>query len=465
MAGWGIGLGGFAQGLTAGVSAGSKMREGFDKREEAERKRAKEDAQRDIGRQGNAAYDTAVQKGEVDPGTDRMDWFAQNYAPKVEQMLLDQGDIESAAKWSKWAEDKKTVANVKQMGQLIGQFHDATATGDFDSFGKSFGKFYNALPESVRQGGTFDSLNVTKDASGNVTGIAATFKSGDKTLVHNWSSLQDFGQSVQGWLSPATLFTKTMENADEAKKYKAGIAKYAAQKGIDLQAKIAERQAGVSGKDPREEIAEIQKSLTTKDEDGNLVRPTDKQVQSALDQRNRLAAQRAPGLGGGSAAPTPAAPAPPKMMLVDKTTGRPVAPEDDAGGPGSPAAITAPAPTPAPQQRVEPAPGPAGNPTRRIDFRPGSAQPDVRPQRSPQPQEAGPIGLGTPVASAQQAPGLGTPPPAYPAPRPDAPNNPLAVRRDMLQRQLVTLQQQPRTPATMQQMARVQQALQSLGQM
>lgn len=436
MAGWGIGIGSFASGLSTGLKTGLSITDALDKRKireqelglrkkaddraerasaradkaesraeqaftttqkinaqkirqndiainDAERARKHRDAMDSLVQKGSAEYKAAVEAGDAEPNH-AYEWFSQNYAPHVEQALLSQGDLKGAAKWHTWAHHNDTKRQVQDMGRLIGQYHSAVQTGDFDQFGKSVAKFYNGLSSDLRDGATFQSLNVDKDASGNISGIHAVIKQKDgKTTTQTWSDLGSFQQTLNAWANPAAIYEHTMKSAAAAQKFKANVAEYAAKKeaeqGAKLRGKIAERSVGISGKTPRERYAAAQAVLAKSSLDGKP--PTDADVRTYLRQQDEYAASHAPGVKGAGAAAPPV----PQKMIIDTKTGKPVsaapaassAPAQPAPPAASPADVTAPPPAssqpePAPAgTQPQPSPAPAGAQSRPAPVAPG----------------------------------------------------------------------------------------------
>ena len=440
MAGWGIGLGGFATGIDSGVRSGislanlasekkdRELREAHLKNQEAlqqkefglrqrefdegeqqrqlalaatQRQQADETARRGVFAQGNDAYNAAVKAGTAKPN-DAYDWFAHVYAPHIEQFYLAKGDVTNAGAFHKWSKDEDTQQQVRDMGKLIGTYHDAVQTGDFDALKKGMIKFYGDLPSDVTGGNKFTDLAVTKDSQGNVTGVAGTFTTADgKTVTQNFGNLGQFQQYLQGVANPATLYEHTMASQQQAAKFTSDIAEYAAKKGIDLKEQGQERGLGLKGKMPAERYADAQAALMKNSTTG--APPTDAQVRAYLAQQDTYAASKAPGLTGGAPTPSQQQPAP---VIVDTKTGKvvgadgqPIAtspPQAPAGGPAasqpSPADIAAPPPTvtqPSPQneQNADDQSAALGIPPSAVAPMPGiSGSPSPPP--SPQPQQA-----------------------------------------------------------------------------
>jgi hypothetical protein len=438
MSGWGIGLGGFTQGLDNGIRNGvsianfmsqkkdrelrenhlavqeanqaqeldlrkkaeARAQQQFDEAEhDRQRSQADEDQRRGVFTQGNDAYNAAVKAGTAKPN-DAYDWFAHVYAPHVEQFYLQKGDVQNAATFHKWSQDENTAQQIRDMGKLVGTYHDAATTGDFGPLKRGLTKFYNDLPADVTGGRKFTDLSVGRDTNGNVTAVNATFTTPDgKTVTQNLGDLGQFQQYLQGVMNPAALYEHTMASETQANKFKADIAEYAAKKNIDIGEDKQKRALGLTGKTPQERYADAQAALTKNSIDGKP--PTDAQARAYLAQQDAFAASNAPGLGGGAAPPAP--------VIVDTKTGRAM------NAPGQPSA--APQPQPAPNPSAVTAPRPGSSP----DAPAATPQPQ---QGAPPPAQASPTGLGGAPAPAAPAaaPGRVVMPQAGPTPGPQYPS-------------------------------------------
>lgn len=456
MAGWGIGLGGFTQGMDNGIKTGvsiasfmsqkkdrelrekhlaveearqqqelelnqqraAREQQTFDEAQhDRQRTQADEDQRRGVFTQGNDAYDAAVKAGTAKPN-DAYDWFAHTYAPHVEQFYLQKGDVQNAATFHKWSQDENTAQQIRDMGKLVGTYHDAAATGDFEPLKQGLTKFYNDLPADVTNGKKFTDLSVGKDANGNITAVNATFTTPDgKTVTQNLGDMGQFQQYLTGILNPAALYEHTMASETQANKFKGDIAEYAAKKNIDLNEDKSKRTLGLTGETPQKRYADAQSALTKNSVDGKP--PTDAQVRAYLAQQDAYAAANAPGLGGGAPAPAPA------PVIVDTRTGQAVNPSGQPSAtappqaPPNPAAVTAPRPgsapaapaatdqpTPPPQDQNAAPPPPAPPPTTGLGAPPPPAaapgqvvMPQSGPTPAPQYPSTSDVDVGKAIAS------------------------------------------------------------------
>ncbi|BBZ94335.1 hypothetical protein BRDID11004_47620 [Bradyrhizobium diazoefficiens] len=374
MAGWGIGLGAFAGGLQQGIGLGQQIQ---NNRLTNEMNRLKlQDMQRTadtnkqydaLGAEAQTDYDSAVQAGEADP-EHADDWFAKNYAPKIEAAHLANNDVEGAAKWKAWADDAGTKKTIRHMGMLIGTLHDGNNTGDYEGFEKQFGNFYKSLPSDVQKRmGKFEGFRAETDENGQFVATASFTDDKGKEHIFSWDSPQQLTQTIEGWANPSQLYTETMKGAESAKKFQADIAEYRTKKGIDLQFANAERAAGLKGRTPQERYAAAQEVLTKASVDGKP--PSDAEVRAYLAGQDAYATSTAPGIGG-AAQPSSDSnqPAPTQKLIVNQKTGQVVQPPAPSASraaaaeaakpnpmPANPAAVTAPPPAAA-----QPAEAPGG---------------------------------------------------------------------------------------------------------
>lgn len=410
MSGWGIGLGGFTTGLDNGIKTGvsianlvsekkdrelreqhlkvqednqaqeldlrkkvdARAQQQFDEQEkDRQRTQGDENDRRALFAKGSDAYNSAVANGTAKPN-DAYDYFAHDYAPHIEQFYLAKGDVQNAANFHKWSQDTNTQQQIRDMGKLIGTYHDAVATGDFDPLKNGLTKFYNDLPADVTGGNQFTDLNVTKDDKGNVTAVQGVYKTADgKTVTQNFGDLGQFQTYLQGVANPASLYEHTMASAQQAQKFTADLNEYAAKKKIDIGEDQTKHTLGLVGKTPQERYNDAYSTLQKNSLDGKA--PTDAQVRAYLAQQDAFAQSNAPGLGG---TPQPA----PSPVIVDTKTGQPV------GNAGGAAPLSASSPAPPPSAVTAPRPGGASGPA---TSAPPQSIPNPQNGTTPQPFTTG----------------------------------------------------------------------------
>lgn len=427
MSGWGVGLGSFMQGMSQGYGLRQRMENdqmtrkfndiklrSLERAEQEELRTNQLRQQRQqIGKEAGQQFRSQVAEGAAQPSK-AYDWFAQNYAPKMELFFLENGDIENAARFNKWSNDAQTKKQIETMGVLIGEFQEGATTGDFTGLGEGLGKFYNALPDDVRDGSTFKGLDFVKNEQGQVTAITATFKNRKgKDVVHTWNDIASFQQALEAWANPAALYQSVVAGREQAKKYKADLREYAEKKGIDVKAALAqkqgERELGLGGKSPTERYRMAQDTLAKISLNGKP--PTDAEVREYLRMQDQYEQERSPGIG---MQPT-AQPQQPERIIVDTKTGQPVeAPKVEGGAPAPQQAIEPPVD---PRSITSPEPGSAPAPQAATDGSAPAVQqaPAVTAPRMP--QRAPGIGVQTEPRRVQM-PQSG----ARPAPQQQGPN-------------------------------------------
>lgn len=146
---FGIGLGGFVQGLTAGMNARDAMderkrRKVIEQRQDEEYDRAKKqrDAVDAIGIQTKKDFDAQVAAGTKK--ADQFDTFWREQAlPKLKQTYLTQGNFEAADRLQTWGENADVKAGAKlsmsamykaSMGDTAGALDDAIKAGQVKGY-------------------------------------------------------------------------------------------------------------------------------------------------------------------------------------------------------------------------------------------------------------------------------------------------------------------------------------------
>ncbi|MBI1202601.1 MAG: hypothetical protein GC182_08835 [Rhodopseudomonas sp.] len=429
MAGWGIGIGSFASGLADGFDFGQKIAQGRQTRTLNDQKiqsneytlksqqRADEEARRaDAERQGalkilNPAPGIQAPSGVNPDGSPaapgaidapvQTDYSRySNMGKKLSDYYIQQGDFDKALHAEKFFDDKKNRIKLDQMGVVVGNLNDAVATGDYSRLGDNMGTFFNDLPEKVRQGATFQKLDVTRGSDGKVNGIAMTLKGKDgKQIVHNWGDEASFSDAMHTWLNPAHLIDQLTAGTTAAKKYKTDITEYATKKTIDATAGAPARRAKMI-----QDFLFQDQQLHKDDIPGQKASPRLTVEQAAAKADAILnAPQSKPGITAG-----------PQQVIVDTKTGKtipapagaPVAPQQSTPGIGQAPLAGATGTVSGAGQTA-----PAGNGQAPAAASPASIT-SPPPGSSPAPAPAPAAASAAPPAAAQQpqivpAPGLG----------------------------------------------------------
>jgi len=372
MGGYGIGLGSFVGGMQQGYGLGQNIQSNrmtnqmnqikLEDMQRTQRQKQEMDA---IGSQGKADYDAAVAKGQADPQHPD-EWFAQNYAPKMESFLAANGDVAGAQSWNKFANDATTKRQIRSMGSVLVQLHDGANTGDYSGLDTEMGNFFKTLPAETRKRmGTFDGLRAETDEQGKFIATASFTDQKGKEHIYTWDNPDGLRQTIEGWANPAALYAETMKTEEGKKKFQADVGEAAAKANIDIAKEQKLSELGLKGETPLKRVTDAQKTLMNDPTRTAPGRPSLDEVVKYVQDQDAAAAKIAPGINNGQQPQQsgPAAVAP--KIIVNQKAAQAV---DAAGKPlpmvsgANPASITAPAPSSAPagQPAAPSAPPPSG---------------------------------------------------------------------------------------------------------
>lgn len=233
MAGFGIGFGAFAQGLTGGLQTGLKLGKQFKEAKiqnanEAAIKDAKVDYDKQIAdnvltQAGQAPgigepfdVDAANAKAKESVGS-FTDFLYQKKMPQIIDTLVQNGDIAGAEKMRKWADDGKERKFMENFGKVLGGWAAGRSSGDYTPFADQAVKLLN----SGNYGITADGYDFVKDGDGNTTGLTFNLKDKDgKTFAHTFNSIDDAAQFIAAQGSPTSRFKQWQAEQDAAIKLK-----------------------------------------------------------------------------------------------------------------------------------------------------------------------------------------------------------------------------------------------------
>jgi hypothetical protein len=233
MAGWDVGLGGFASGLSSGITAGSNLVSAISKKKEQDAQGAylgvktQQDQlalqqqqqqaddvkqERDLGNQGLSTYSQLVAAGKL-PAGHFSDYYTKNIAPEIINNKIANGDTAGAAQFSNWVQSSQKQDLINNMGVTVMQTQHAAQTGDYAPLDANIKQIWNSLPTELTGGSQFQGLQISKGDDGSVKGISASYLGADgKVTKQNWNSTSDFIQSVQSWSHPAIAFELERQN-------------------------------------------------------------------------------------------------------------------------------------------------------------------------------------------------------------------------------------------------------------
>lgn len=264
MAGFGLGFGAFAAGLTSGVNAGIKLGNAWQAKKERDAKQdainvaktdydnavsenvmqqAGEQAQTGIDSPFDAAAATTKAKQKVGSFTD---YLYKTAMPGIIDKMVEGGDINGAEVMRKWADDGKERAFMADFGKTLGAWNASKASGDYSPFADSAVKLLN----SGNYGMTATGYDLVKDSDGKTTGMTFKLKDQDgKEFTHTFNSMDDAAGFIAGQGAPQTRVKQWMAQQDQANKFKATVATKQAEAQIGLNSKLTEEQLKQRGRE------------------------------------------------------------------------------------------------------------------------------------------------------------------------------------------------------------------------
>lgn len=233
MAGFGIGLGAFMNGVTQGAQAAQSIKNGNARQKlidlevkNAESAAAANDQARSIATQGMQDA-----KANTDGSYDaEVNYYNTKVVPKLQQHWMAQGDIPRAEAFGKWMQDQ----NVQQGLRLGAGLIRSVQTGDMDAAKDYMLKIHNQ-PGYIEDGMTSSDGKVIRDDKGNVTGMEFTLtndQTGKKT-TQKFNTLDEVTKFALMMGQPDQIFKAGMDTLAAGQKAQAEIAKEQRGLGID----------------------------------------------------------------------------------------------------------------------------------------------------------------------------------------------------------------------------------------
>jgi hypothetical protein len=199
MAGWGVGLGAFAQGFAGGIGLGQKFGEMNQKRQDRE-------AIDKIKTDGRAQFDADVAAGKA--SEDQWNtFFTGKILPQLQQEFAQRGDFASAKDAAQIAEMEST----RQGRSLFSQALMSAQSGDMDGALGTFGKLAT-VPGYGPAGYTFTGTRKLADANGQPAGWAVDYRDGSgKQFSATFKSPDDFMNGLVSVYAPETRIKEMIE--------------------------------------------------------------------------------------------------------------------------------------------------------------------------------------------------------------------------------------------------------------
>lgn len=163
-----------------------------------------------VGGKGYATREEARAAAEK-AAPDVMQFMSKTLVPKMQQVYMEQGDIEKAEAWGKWAEDRESKAAMKEWAGA----YRAAQIGNFEKAADHVFELYKRHDDGI----TPLSKETVKDNAGNVTGFNVRLKrdaTGEEySQFIDKRTLTEMGLSA---LSPQAMFEATFKRQQEADK-------------------------------------------------------------------------------------------------------------------------------------------------------------------------------------------------------------------------------------------------------
>lgn len=153
---------------------------------------------------------------------DKMHFFAKTAIPRIQEKMIELGDIDAADKLGKWAEDRENQEYARNWMKL----DLATRSGDFKNAAKQFVSLYKKFDDGVELVGDPEEI---KSEGGDITGFKVNLKNTEGKEYSMVVTPQDILTRGAAMLSPIEKFKldyAKQQSADEAvAKGKAEMAK------------------------------------------------------------------------------------------------------------------------------------------------------------------------------------------------------------------------------------------------
>ncbi|HEX5362324.1 MAG TPA: hypothetical protein VFW49_14755 [Fluviicoccus sp.] len=164
-----------------------------------------------VGGKGYATREEARAAAEK-ATPDVMSFMSKTLVPRMQQVYMEQGDIEKADAWGKWAEDRENKAAMREWAGA----YRAAQIGNFDKAADHIFELYKRYDDGI----TPLSKEKVTDNQGNVTGFNVRLKN-DKTGEEYTQFIDKRNLTEMGLaaLSPQAMFEQTFKRqtaADEA---------------------------------------------------------------------------------------------------------------------------------------------------------------------------------------------------------------------------------------------------------
>ena len=266
MAGFGIGLGAFTDGLIKGgnFAAGIKQQDQRNKLvdmqiQDLQDERNNKQAVRDI----SAAGVKEAQENTDGAMDNVMNYYMQNTVPKIQQAYLANGDIKTADAFGKWVQDANVQQGMRYGAGMIRAAQNSDPQGVMDNMVK----LYNQ-PGYFEDGKSAVDAKIINGDDGKPSGMAITLRDNKtgKDETHNFNSMKDVYDLAMQFGQPDQVFKYGMDQIAAGQKTEAEIAK----EGRDWQRTLTGKQIDQNNK---MEVDNNQSQLRQAEETAKLRNP------------------------------------------------------------------------------------------------------------------------------------------------------------------------------------------------
>ena len=217
MAGWGVGLGAFAQGFAGGIGLGQKFGEMNQKRQDRE-------AINTINTEGKAAFDADVAAGKT-TADKWSDHWTTNVLPKLTQTYIQQGNVEGATALQKWGESDAARRGTAAFGRIL-------TASNFEDAGKAFSDL--ATTKGYLPSGFVLTGSEAVAGPNGQQGYKFTWRSPDgKAFSQQFNTLDDLRGAAAAALNPEAAAKMHLDRMNWGAEDRRKLGLYRAEKEID----------------------------------------------------------------------------------------------------------------------------------------------------------------------------------------------------------------------------------------
>jgi hypothetical protein len=235
MAGFGVGMGAFAQGFSGGYGLGQKFHAANQKRQDRE-------AIDKIRTDGRAQFDSDVAAGKA--SEDQWNtFFTGKILPQMQQEFAQRGDLTSAKEAGELAE----AENTRQGRSFFRQALMSAQSGDMDGALGAFGKLAT-VPGYGPAGYTYMGTRKLADDKGQSAGWAVDYRDGSgKSYAATFKTPEDFMMGVASVYAPEVRLKEMIDVRRAARERDNALGLHKDTAAFDLEMATRKQQLGLTG--------------------------------------------------------------------------------------------------------------------------------------------------------------------------------------------------------------------------